>query len=101
MVLDRVKYQLGYPEAMDMLKHKEYLDRGRTVFHGYGATAVQYLDVGLNMTTKLVTNTHWCEGETFHRRDLKRYNHLYAGSPDPNENADSVSQSVLVLLLLE
>jgi hypothetical protein len=64
MVLDRVKYQLGYPEAArDMLKHKSILTAVEQYSMGTVRPLEDYLKIaGLNMTTKLVTNTRWCEG---------------------------------------
>jgi hypothetical protein len=64
MVLDRVKYQLGYPEAKDMLKAQSILTPVERYSMGTAARPLsEYLKiVGLNMTTKLVTNTHWCGG---------------------------------------
>ena len=63
LVLDRVKYQLGYPEAArDMLKVKSIL----TAVEQYTMGTVRPLDeylriVGMNMTTKEIRNTEWCE----------------------------------------
>lgn len=86
MVLDRIKYQLGYPEAAkDMLKHKSILTAVEQYSMGTARPLSEYLNiVGLNMTTKLVTNTHWCEGG-FPPPGFEQYYHLYPGSPDPNE----------------
>lgn len=63
LVLDRVKYQLGYPEAAkDFLRFKSVL----TAVEQYGMGNERSLDdylriVGLNMTTKQVNYTGWCE----------------------------------------
>lgn len=66
MVLDRVKYQLGYPEAAkDMLQSKSLLTAVEQYSMGTERPLSQYLElVGLNMTTKEVTITHWCEEGT-------------------------------------
>jgi hypothetical protein len=63
MVLDRVKYQLGYPEAAkDMLSSKSLLTAVEQYSMGTERPLSQYLElVGLDMTTKEVTMTHWCE----------------------------------------
>lgn len=66
MVLDRVKYQLGYPEAAkDMLRAKSLLTAVEQYSMGKERPLSTYLElVGLNMTTKEVTKTHWCEDGT-------------------------------------
>lgn len=63
MVLDRIKYQLGYPEAAkDMLQAKSILTAVEQYSMGSERPLSEYMDiVGLNMTTKEVTITHWCE----------------------------------------
>jgi hypothetical protein len=63
MVLDRVKYQLGYPEAAkDMLQHKSLLTAVEQYSMGTERPLSQYMEmVGMNMTTKEITLTHWCE----------------------------------------
>jgi hypothetical protein len=63
MVLDRIKYQLGYPEAAkDMLTSKTLLTAVEQYSMGKERPLTQYLQlVGLDMTTKEVTITHWCE----------------------------------------
>lgn len=63
MVLDRIKYQLGYPEAaQDMLPAKSLLTAVEQYSMGTERRLEDYLKlVGLNMTTKEVTITHWCE----------------------------------------
>ena len=63
MVLDRVKYLLGYPEsAKDMLSSKSLLTAVEQYSMGTRRPLSRYLEiVGLNMTTKEVTKTHWCE----------------------------------------
>jgi hypothetical protein len=63
LVLNRVKYQLGYPEsAKDMVKPKSLF----TAIDQYGMGTERSLDeylkiVGLDMATKEVTYTAWCE----------------------------------------
>lgn len=63
MVLDRIKYQLGYPEASrDMLRSKSVLTAVEQYSMGSERPLEEYLRiVGLNMTTKEVTYTGWCE----------------------------------------
>lgn len=63
MVLDRVKYQLGYPEAAkDMLMSKSLLTAIEQYSMGTERPLSQYLDiVGLDMTTKEIRITNWCE----------------------------------------
>lgn len=63
MVLNRIKYQLGYPEAAkDMLKPKSLLTAVEQYSMGTERPLEEYLRiVGLNMTTKLVHMTGWCE----------------------------------------
>jgi len=66
MILDRVKYQLGYPEAAkDFLLSKTLLTAVEQYSMGTARPLSRYLElVGLNMTTKEVTLTHWCEKGT-------------------------------------
>jgi hypothetical protein len=66
MVLDRIKYQLGYPESSkDMLESKSLLTAVEQYSMGKERPLSRYLElVGLNMTTKEVTITHWCEEGT-------------------------------------
>lgn len=63
MVLDRIKYQLGYPEsAKDMIFIKSLLTAVGQYSLGKERSIHEYLEIiGLNMTTKEVTPTHWCE----------------------------------------
>ena len=63
MVLQRIKYQLGYPEAAkDMLEAKSLLTAVEQYSMGSERSLQTYMDmVGLNMTTKEVTITDWCE----------------------------------------
>mmetsp|Transcript_35981 Transcript_35981/g.36419 ORF Transcript_35981/g.36419 Transcript_35981/m.36419 type:complete len:150 (+) Transcript_35981:46-495(+) len=78
MVLDRVKYQLGYPEAAkDMLSSKSLLTAVEQYSMGTERPLSQYLElVGLNMTTKEVTMTHWCE-TGMPPPGFEQFNHLY------------------------
>ena len=81
MVLNQVKYQLGYPEAAkDMLlpyRKKTLL----TTVEQYGMGTVcpleEYLRiVGMNMTMKEISITHWCEnGQP--PPGFEEFNHLY------------------------
>jgi len=63
LVLDRIKYQLGYPEASrDMVVPKSVLTAVEQYSMGNKRPLEEYLRiVGLNMTTKEVTYTAWCE----------------------------------------
>jgi hypothetical protein len=63
LVLERVKYQLGYPEAArDMLHVKSILTAVEQYSMGTERPLGDYLRiVGMNMTTKEITNTGWCE----------------------------------------
>ena len=78
MVLDRVKYQLGYPEAAkDMLKHKSLLTAIDHYTMGNERKLEDFLKIaGLNMTTKEVTFTGWCEGG-YPPPGFEQYNNLY------------------------
>jgi hypothetical protein len=78
MVLNRVKYQLGYPEAAkDMIKPKSLLTAVEQYSMGTERPLEEYLRiVGMNMTTKLITKTHWCESGT-PPPGFEEYNHLY------------------------
>jgi hypothetical protein len=78
MILDRIKYQLGYPEAaMDMLRHKSILTAVEQYSMGKARPLHDYLSiVGLNMTTKQVSYTGWCEtGQP--PPGFEKYQHLY------------------------
>ncbi|KAL3789250.1 hypothetical protein HJC23_002835 [Cyclotella cryptica] len=63
LVLNRVKYQLGYPEsAKDMVKPKSLFTAAEQYSMGTARSLEEYLNiVGLNMTTKEVSYTAWCE----------------------------------------
>lgn len=78
MILNRVKYQLGYPEAAkDMLKPKNLLTAVEQYSMGTARPLEEYLRiVGLDMTTKQVKYTEWCEtGKP--PPGFEQYNHLY------------------------
>ncbi len=78
MVLDRVKYQLGYPEAArDMLEYKSVLTAVEQYSMGTERPLDDYLKiVGLNMTRKEVFYTSWCEtGKP--PLGFERYNQYY------------------------
>jgi hypothetical protein len=81
MVLDRIKHQLGYPEAAsDMLFAKSILTAVDHYTMGTARPLEDYLKmVGLNMTTKEVTYTGWCE-EGRPPPGFEQYNHLYPAS---------------------
>ena len=81
LVLDRIKYQLGYPEAArDLLKNKSLLSAIDQYTMGMARPLSDYFDiVGLNMTTKEVTFTKWCEfGKV--PPGFERLSHLYEES---------------------
>lgn len=63
LVLDRVKYQLGYPEASkDQIMPKSVLTAVEQYSMGIARPLEEYMRiVGLNTTTKEVTYTEWCE----------------------------------------
>lgn len=63
LVINRVKYQLGYPEsARDMVKTKSIYTSVEKYSMGKVRTIEEYMkSVGLNAFTKEVTITHWCE----------------------------------------
>lgn len=78
LVLDRIKYQLGYPEAAaDMIKPKSVLTAVDQYTMGTERKVEDYLKiVGLDMNTKEVTYTAWCEtGKP--PKGFEKYNHLY------------------------
>ena len=66
MVIDRVKYQLGYPEsAKDMISTKSLLTAVEQYSMGSERTLSQYMKmVGLDMNTKEITLTKWCTDGT-------------------------------------
>lgn len=79
LVLDRIKYQLGYPEAAkDFLKYKSVLTAVEKYSMGTARPLHEYLRiVGLNMTTKEVDgNMRWCERGA-PPPGFEKYNHLY------------------------
>ena len=63
MVIERVKYQLGYPEsAKDMIAAKSLLTAVEQYSMGTERPLSQYKEiVGLNMMTKEITLTKWCK----------------------------------------
>lgn len=63
LVLNRVKYQLGYPEAAkDMIKPKSLLTAVEQYSMGSSRSLDDYLQInGLNMNTKEVSFSGWCE----------------------------------------
>lgn len=78
MILDRVKYQLGYPEAArDVIPLKSLLTAVEQYTMGRARPLEQYMKmVGLNVTTKEITYTEWCE--TGHPPPgFEEFNHLY------------------------
>jgi len=66
LVLNRVKYQLGYPEsARDMIKPKSLFSAIEQYSMGTSRPLDEYLRiVGLDMNTKEVRFTKWCETGT-------------------------------------
>lgn len=81
MVLNRIKYQLGYPEAAsDMIQHKSLLTAVEQYTMGTARPLEEYMRiVGLNMTTKEVYYTGWCE-EGRPPPGFEEYNDLYPAS---------------------
>ena len=82
LVLERVKYQLGYPESSkDMIRIKSVLTAVEQYSMGKVRTIEEYLRmVGLNMTTKEIQDTKWCAtgdpypiGEDFVREKKRIY----------------------------
>lgn len=79
MVIDRVKYQLGYPEsAKDMISAKSLLTAVEQYSMGTARPLSQYMEmVGLNMNLKEITYTKWCtEGQP--PPGFEQFNHLYS-----------------------
>jgi len=78
MVMNRIKYQLGYPEsAKDMVKPNTVF----TAVDQYSMGKVRPLDeylkiVGVDVKTKVITYTAWCETGV-PPPGFERYNHLY------------------------
>jgi hypothetical protein len=85
LVLDRIKYQLGYPEAArDLLKNKAVLSVVDQYTMGTMRPLSVYFDlVGLNIVSKEVTFTRWCEfGKV--PPGFEAWSHLYE---EPNDVA--------------
>lgn len=63
LVLSRIKYQLGYPEAAkDFIQQKSILTAVEQYTMGSERPLEEYMKiVGLNMTEKVITHTGWCE----------------------------------------
>jgi hypothetical protein len=63
LILNRIKYQLGYPEASrDLITPKSVLTAVEQYSMGTARPLKDFLSiVGLNMTEKVVVITHWCE----------------------------------------
>lgn len=78
LILNRVKYQLGYPEATkDMLKQKNLLTAVEQYGMGTERPLHTYLNfVGINTTTKEISYTAWCEKGT-PPPGFEEFNHLY------------------------
>jgi Glycosyltransferase (GlcNAc) len=78
LVLERVKYQLLYPEAArDMLRVKSILTAVEQYSMGTARPLEDYLKmVGMNMTTKEIRSTGWCEGG-YPPPGFEQYNHFY------------------------
>jgi len=80
MILNRVKYQLGYPEASrDMILPKSLFTAIEQYSMGKARPLSDYLSiVGLNMTEKVVTITNWCElGKPPPLQQFDHIRHLY------------------------
>lgn len=78
MILDRLKYQLGYPEAAnDMIASKSLLTAVEQYTIGSERPLSQYLDmVGLNMATKELTLIPWCKNGV-PPPGFEQFSHLY------------------------
>jgi Glycosyltransferase (GlcNAc) len=78
MILDRVKYQLGYPEAArDVVPLKSLLTAVEQYTMGTTRPLDQYMRiVGLNVTTKEISYTGWCE-KGHPPPGFEEFNHLY------------------------
>jgi hypothetical protein len=90
MVLDRIKHQLGYPEAAtDMLEHRSMLTAVEQYTMGKERPLEDYLKlVGLNMTTKEVSYTAWCETGS-PPPGFEQYNELYPNSRKSDRSTNS------------
>ena len=78
LVLNRIKHQLGYPEAAaDMIQPKSVLTAVDQYTMGTERNVQDYLKmVGLDMTKKEVFYTKWCETGV-PPEGFEKYNHLY------------------------
>lgn len=78
MVMNRIKYQLGYPEsAKDMVKPKNLFTAVDQYSMGKVRPLEEYLKiVGVDVKTKVITYTAWCETGV-PPPGFERYNHLY------------------------
>mmetsp|Transcript_6086 Transcript_6086/g.13093 ORF Transcript_6086/g.13093 Transcript_6086/m.13093 type:complete len:147 (+) Transcript_6086:1380-1820(+) len=80
LVLDRVKYQIKYPEsARDMIKPKSLLNHVEDYGMGKVRTVEKFLDfVGLDMTAKedYQDFNHWCKSGKI-PPGFEKYKHLY------------------------
>lgn len=78
MILDRVKYQLTYPEAArDMLKIKTILTAVEQYSMGKTRSLEDYLDmVGLDMTKKESYRNDWCNSGT-PPKGFESFDYLY------------------------
>jgi len=78
LVLQRIKYQLGYPEASrDTIRPKSVLTAVEQYSMGKERPLEDFLKiVGLDMTKKEVTYTGWCE-EGKPPPGFEKYEHLY------------------------
>ena len=78
LILNRIKYQLGYPEAAsDMIKPKSILTAIDQYTMGTERSIEDYLKlVGLDMTKKEVIFTGWCEGG-YPPEGFEKFNSLY------------------------
>ena len=78
MILNRVKYQLGYPEAAkDMILPRSLLTAVEQYGMGTARPLEEYLRiVGMNMTTKEIHITNWCE-KGHPPPGFEEFNHLY------------------------
>ena len=63
MILDRIKYQLGYPEAAkDMIGSKSLLTAVEQYSMGTERILSDYMElIGLDTDTKEISPTNWCQ----------------------------------------
>jgi len=78
MILDRIKYQLGYPEAAkDMIGSKSLLTAVEQYSMGTERILSDYMElIGLDTDTKEISPTNWCQ-EGIPPPGFEQFYHLY------------------------